>query len=269
MAQKVRLMKRALLLAIGIFLILVAPGRTVRAQSSASCRAINHAIGQGETAYLIFRAGPISVARLTEALHKTTDALHAAGINFGEPIDSCDTYTRATYDMLVIHLVDLEIAAGGTPSDLLPAITGMLRDLHGVLSISNPFFGTYTRRVVAMYTGAAGPPPEDLKSWYDDPNLGPMTDCVVPYQDAIIVSQARLLYPQTIPLSGPVTVTLTLIIGADGSLVDSKVLKSSGNGALDAAALSSARNSTYAPKVVLCQPTQGKYLFKSTFDPNR
>jgi TonB family protein len=57
-------------------------------------------------------------------------------------------------------------------------------------------------------------------------------------------------------------------IGPTGNLVDAKISQSAGNMALDQAALAAARQSTYAPKIVDCQPTTGSYYFKVTFDPN-
>lgn len=98
----------------------------------------------------------------------------------------------------------------------------------------------------------------------------PKPACKTPYQDATVVNQAQPEYPDSARDLGlgEVQVAITVTIGPSGNLVDAKVTQSAGNMALDQAALASARQSTYAPKIVDCQPTTGSYYFKVTFDPN-
>jgi TonB family protein len=67
---------------------------------------------------------------------------------------------------------------------------------------------------------------------------------------------------------GEVQVTVIVTISPTGSLVNATMGQGSGNMAMDQAALSAARQSTYAPKIVNCQPVEGTYNFKVTFDPN-
>jgi len=67
---------------------------------------------------------------------------------------------------------------------------------------------------------------------------------------------------------GSVQVTVVVTIAPSGSLVSATIGQGSGNMAIDQAALATARQSTYAPKIVDCQPVQGQYNFKVTFDPN-
>ncbi|MCL5258898.1 MAG: TonB family protein [Firmicutes bacterium] len=61
---------------------------------------------------------------------------------------------------------------------------------------------------------------------------------------------------------------IAVTIGPSGNLVHAKIDQSSDNMAIDHSALSAARQSTYAPKIVACKPTTGTYLFRATFDPN-
>jgi protein TonB len=98
----------------------------------------------------------------------------------------------------------------------------------------------------------------------------PKPACKTPYQDATVVNQAQPEYPDAARDLGlgEVQVAVTVTIGPDGNLIDAKVSQSAGNMSLDQAALAAARQSTYAPKIVNCQPTTGSYYFKVTFDPN-
>jgi len=98
----------------------------------------------------------------------------------------------------------------------------------------------------------------------------PKPACKTPYQDATVVNQAQPEYPDAARDLGlgEVQVAIEVTIGPDGGLVGTKVAQSGGNMSLDQAALAAARQSTYAPKIVNCQPTTGSYYFKVTFDPN-
>jgi len=94
--------------------------------------------------------------------------------------------------------------------------------------------------------------------------------CKTPYQDATVVQQVTPDYPESARELGlgEVTVQVEVTISPSGSLQSAKLYSQSGNMALDQAALSAAKQSTYAPKVVNCDPIEGTYLFKVTFDPN-
>ena len=88
-------------------------------------------------------------------------------------------------------------------------------------------------------------------------------------------------------LPGEVQVRVDLTIGPDGKLIDARISQSSGNMALDEAALNAARASTYRPKLiavpvrrqagksqpsaddgVTCEAVTGTYRFVVTFDPH-
>lgn len=98
----------------------------------------------------------------------------------------------------------------------------------------------------------------------------PKPACKTPYQDATVVSQAQAEYPDAArELNlGEVQVYVTVTVGPTGSLLDAKVTRSANNMELDQAALAAAKQSTYSPKIVNCQPTTGSYNFIVTFDPN-
>lgn len=98
----------------------------------------------------------------------------------------------------------------------------------------------------------------------------PKPACKTPYQDATVVEQAQPEYPDSARDLGlgEVQVAVTVTIGPSGNLIDAKISQSANNMALDQAALAAARQSTYAPKIVDCQPTTGSYYFKVQFDPN-
>lgn len=98
----------------------------------------------------------------------------------------------------------------------------------------------------------------------------PKPACKTPYQDATAVQAATPDYPESAREQGlgEVQVTVVVTIAPSGSLVNASIGQGSGNMAIDQAALAAARQSTYAPKIVDCQPVQGQYYFKVTFDPN-
>jgi protein TonB len=98
----------------------------------------------------------------------------------------------------------------------------------------------------------------------------PKPACKTPYQDATVVQQAQPEYPDSAREQGlgEVQVAVKVTIGPSGSLVNAAISQSAGNMALDQAALAAARQSTYAPKIVNCEPVTGDYLFRVTFDPN-
>ncbi|MGZ3576328.1 MAG: energy transducer TonB [Vulcanimicrobiaceae bacterium] len=94
--------------------------------------------------------------------------------------------------------------------------------------------------------------------------------CKVFYQDAAVVNKVKPNYPDSardLDL-GKVTVLVQVTIGPSGSLVGANLYQSSNNMALDQAALTAARQSSYVPKIVACQPVVGDLLFRAEFDPS-
>ncbi len=66
---------------------------------------------------------------------------------------------------------------------------------------------------------------------------------------------------------GSVSVEVRVMVGSTGQVVVASVYKSSGNMAIDQAALQAARQSTYSPALKNCHPTEGDYLFRADFQP--
>jgi TonB family protein len=98
----------------------------------------------------------------------------------------------------------------------------------------------------------------------------PKPSCANPNVDATVTNAVQPDYPDSARDLGlgAVTVEVEVTVGLTGNLVSATVYKSSSNMAIDQAALRAARESTYAPKMVDCQPTQGDYLFTADFQPD-
>lgn len=113
---------------------------------------------------------------------------------------------------------------------------------------------------IRVTRGHAGP----LLHYAAAPNLA----CPRPNAEATVTNQVPAQYPSSgsAAFHSP-TVEIEVVVGQPGNLVDVRVVKSSGNLSIDQAALRSARQSTFSPKLVNCQPTQGKYLFRAIFQP--
>lgn len=86
--------------------------------------------------------------------------------------------------------------------------------------------------------------------------------------------EARIVVAATPPpteylgeITQPTTVLVAVAIDGDGSVLSTKIYKSSGNAKLDNAAITAARRSTYSPKVADCNPTRADYLFRVLFTP--
>ncbi len=93
--------------------------------------------------------------------------------------------------------------------------------------------------------------------------------CAEPNAEAKAVHTVTPAYPREAAskaLEGGVTVRVT--IGVNGSVTAASVLKTSGNAALDAAAVAAAKASTFTPKTVNCAPTPASYAFHVMFAAN-
>ena len=91
--------------------------------------------------------------------------------------------------------------------------------------------------------------------------------CANPNREATVTNAMSPDYPDSArELNlGTVNVEVEVSVGATGNLASASIYKSSNNMAMDQAALRAARQSTYAPKLVDCEPVQGDYLFTATF----
>lgn len=63
-------------------------------------------------------------------------------------------------------------------------------------------------------------------------------------------------------------VAIAVDIAANGRLKRARIMRSSGDGALDASALAAAARSTYLPATRHCKPVAGSYMFTVTFSGN-
>jgi TonB family protein len=64
------------------------------------------------------------------------------------------------------------------------------------------------------------------------------------------------------------TVLVAVTLADSGAVVSTIVQKSSGNEALDTAALHAAQASQYAPDLINCRPVGGTYIFRAIFEPD-
>jgi TonB family protein len=92
--------------------------------------------------------------------------------------------------------------------------------------------------------------------------------CPEPNREAGVTVAHQPDYPRSAKGLAYVAVQIEVTIDPSGNLVAAHVYKSSGNLAIDDAALKAASLSKYSPKLVNCQGTTGYYLFRADFDPN-
>jgi TonB family protein len=83
-----------------------------------------------------------------------------------------------------------------------------------------------------------------------------------------VVSPAERLNPFTAK-DADVTVLIRINLQPDGELDSAVMQHSSGNVALDKAALTAAKQARFSPKKVNCIPFAGSYLFRAEFDRDR
>jgi TonB family protein len=92
--------------------------------------------------------------------------------------------------------------------------------------------------------------------------------CAEPNRDATITKVEQPDYPRSARGLGYVTVQIEVAVDASGNLDQVRVYKSSGNQAIDDAALQAASRSKYSPKIANCQAVTGYYLFRADFEPD-
>ncbi len=97
----------------------------------------------------------------------------------------------------------------------------------------------------------------------------PKPACADPYREATMTNGVSPEYPESAKEQGlgPVTVIVKITLSPAASVESASVLQSSGNMAVDQAAIIAARQSSYAPKLMNCQPAEGTYSFRANFDP--
>ena len=99
----------------------------------------------------------------------------------------------------------------------------------------------------------------------------PKPQCAVPTKDATMVNGVAPEYPEVAKEQnlGPVVVLVKITLSASASVQDASILQSSGNSAIDRAAIVAARQSSYSAAVENCQPVAGTYSFRASFDPSQ
>ncbi len=93
--------------------------------------------------------------------------------------------------------------------------------------------------------------------------------CANPNVPAHVLEAVDPVYPDSAAqehVFGTVLVAVTL--STSGAVVSTAISKSSGNDALDQAALHAAQASEYAPDYVDCRPVGGTYIFRAIFEPD-
>ncbi|MDQ6929815.1 MAG: TonB family protein [Candidatus Eremiobacteraeota bacterium] len=122
--------------------------------------------------------------------------------------------------------------------------------------------GQGTAAPAPVTTAAAGPPASTPT---------PKPACATPMKDATMVNGVSPEYPESAREAnlGPVTVVVKIVLSASAGVLDASVIQSSNNSAVDRAAISAAKQSSYSPKVENCAPVQGSYSFRANFDPSQ
>jgi TonB family protein len=104
-----------------------------------------------------------------------------------------------------------------------------------------------------------------------DADTAPPTEapaCADPNRDAVASNVVSPEYPSSESGIGSVAVLVAVTIDAAGGVSDVRVSQSSGNAAIDQAALRAARASSYRPRLVNCVPSAGTYIFRAEFSPD-
>jgi protein TonB len=97
----------------------------------------------------------------------------------------------------------------------------------------------------------------------------PRPACANPNMDASIKGEAVSPdYPEMAKEQGATGVTqVKVTLDENGSVESVSVYKSAGNAALDQAAMTAAKATSYTPEIVNCEKTAGSYIFRAEFDP--
>ncbi|PZR58538.1 MAG: hypothetical protein DLM50_03400 [Candidatus Meridianibacter frigidus] len=145
---------------------------------------------------------------------------------------------------------------GGGPSE-----TKYVAPVHGSQN------GVPNGTAASTPSGAGSPGPVAAAT----PTPTPKPQCAEPNKDAVATSLVAPEYPESAKTAnlGPVVVIVKVALSAGGSVLDTSIIQSGNNSALDQEALRSARHSSYAPEVRNCVPVAGVYSFRAQFDPNQ
>jgi TonB family protein len=123
---------------------------------------------------------------------------------------------------------------------------------------------------LAQYTAAPAPGPGDVPLALTFVGPEAPLACAQPYALASVVKAVEPEYPQTAKFAGASgTALIHVDVSEDGSVTHTSLFRSTGNQALDIAAIKAATNSSYAPALFRCTPIVGACLFKVDFTMTR
>lgn len=98
----------------------------------------------------------------------------------------------------------------------------------------------------------------------------PASACDIHETGAVMTNGAQPVYPESARDLGlgPVTAVVNVTVGPSGNVVRVWMFKSSTNTSIDQAAMTAALKSSYAPKIVDCNPVQSTIQVPFSFRPD-
>lgn len=166
-----------------------------------------------------------------------------------------------------IRIIDRLRTPPPTPAPTPPARPHEARPtaphVHVNLPRASANAGTAHGHAVSVAT--SGPDvPGDPNAADGTPAPPPRPVCSTPDAPARALSAAMPETPDD-ATGLPATAEVRVTLDAQGHVTATEIYRSTGQLALDRAALSAARNSTYAPALAACQAVGGSYLFRVDF----
>ena len=94
--------------------------------------------------------------------------------------------------------------------------------------------------------------------------------CAVPTHEATIANEVRpdlssADIERAKAMNAKMSAVIRILVGPDGKVQDTRLIKSTGNLTLDVAAMRAARASTFNPKEIDCRPVSGVYRLPFVF----
>jgi hypothetical protein len=151
-------------------------------------------------------------------------------------------------------------------------------DAHGVFNCSPPDPAAY--HLDSGDTNANAPEPSDPTPAPAPPAAVavattapfPIAKCDKPFVDVRVLHAEQPVFPRSVAeeaFNTTADVQVYVAVDRDGKLADAWLLATSGYRALDLAAITAAKESTYAPAVSYCRPVGATYIFTAEFQPVR
>lgn len=157
-----------------------------------------------------------------------------------------------------------------TPPPKKPVQQPKALKVNLVHTTSNTAGGSTEATVAQPKSGSEQGAPGGTGNATSAPAATPKPACANPNVEATVTNPVQPDYPESAKDLGlgAVSVDVEVVVGPSGNLISASVYKSSSNMSIDQAALRAARQSSYSPKLINCQPTTGNYLFKADFQPD-